>query len=208
MPKTWPLCTGAKLNLGDKVLGEVEKSSFSLWWDGAGRHSPQPLAWEGKSGSRASRNPHLRVPPSSPVRVLQLSRVAAWEYCWGATESLLESDMLSLWDHWPSAPDLATWGLRLSQSLNWREPTMLAYLSPWWMQGISMKSMRRTSTNHRLACASSEEWWNNPMYLGDLRRQLRQNYNKAVADSNSYPIFSNRVADRVLVLRQVWSLCI
>ena len=28
MPKTWPLCTGAKLNLGDRVLGEVEKNSF------------------------------------------------------------------------------------------------------------------------------------------------------------------------------------
>ena len=28
MPKTWPLCTGVKLNLRDRVLGEVEKNSF------------------------------------------------------------------------------------------------------------------------------------------------------------------------------------
>ena len=28
MPKTRPLCTVAKLNLGDRVLGEVEKNSF------------------------------------------------------------------------------------------------------------------------------------------------------------------------------------
>ena len=28
MLKTWPLCTGAKLNFGDRVLGEAEKSSF------------------------------------------------------------------------------------------------------------------------------------------------------------------------------------
>ena len=28
MPKTQPLCTGAELNLGDRVLGEVEKNSF------------------------------------------------------------------------------------------------------------------------------------------------------------------------------------
>ena len=26
--ETWPLCTGAELNLGDKVLGEIEKNSF------------------------------------------------------------------------------------------------------------------------------------------------------------------------------------
>ena len=26
--KTWPLCTGAESNLGDRVLGEVEKNSF------------------------------------------------------------------------------------------------------------------------------------------------------------------------------------
>ena len=91
--------------------------------------------------------------------------------------------MLPLWDRWAAAPNLATWRLRLSQSLNWREPTLLAYLSPPWMQGISMKSIRRTSTNPRLACASSEEWWNNPMYLADLWRQLRQRYNKAVADN-------------------------
>lgn len=28
MLKTWPLCAGAKLNFGDRVLGEAEKSSF------------------------------------------------------------------------------------------------------------------------------------------------------------------------------------
>ena len=28
MPKTWPLFTGAKSNLRDRVLGEVEKNSF------------------------------------------------------------------------------------------------------------------------------------------------------------------------------------
>ena len=28
MPKTQPLCPGAKLNLRDRVLGEVEKKSF------------------------------------------------------------------------------------------------------------------------------------------------------------------------------------
>ena len=28
MPKTQPLCTGAESNLGDRVLGEVEKNSF------------------------------------------------------------------------------------------------------------------------------------------------------------------------------------
>ena len=28
MLKFWPLYTGAKLNLGDRVLGEVEKNSF------------------------------------------------------------------------------------------------------------------------------------------------------------------------------------
>ena len=28
MLKTWPLCTGAKLNFGDRVLSEAEKSSF------------------------------------------------------------------------------------------------------------------------------------------------------------------------------------
>ena len=60
-----------------------------LWWDRARRCSPQLLAWVGKSGSRASRNPRLRVPPSSPVRVLQLRGVAAWDYCSGAVESLL-----------------------------------------------------------------------------------------------------------------------
>ena len=132
-------------------------------------------------GSRAGRNPRLRVPPSSPVS-------AAAERLLGTTaqalqKAFLESDMLSLWDRWPAAPDLATWRLRLSQSLNWREPTLLAYLSPPWMQGISMKSIRRTSTNPRQARASSEEWWNNPIYLGDLWRQLRQSYNRAVADT-------------------------
>ena len=38
MLKTWPLCTGAELNLGDRVLGEVEKNSFIALLD-KGRHS-------------------------------------------------------------------------------------------------------------------------------------------------------------------------
>ena len=61
-----------------------------LWWDRARRHSPQLLAWVGKPGSRDGRNPCLRVQPSSPVTVLQLSGAAAWDYCSGAAESLLE----------------------------------------------------------------------------------------------------------------------
>ena len=28
MLKTWPLCNGAKLNVGDRVLGKIEKNSF------------------------------------------------------------------------------------------------------------------------------------------------------------------------------------
>ena len=28
IPKVWPLCSDAKLNLGDRVLGETEKNSF------------------------------------------------------------------------------------------------------------------------------------------------------------------------------------
>ena len=28
MPKTRPLCTSAESNLGDRVLGEIEKNSF------------------------------------------------------------------------------------------------------------------------------------------------------------------------------------
>ena len=42
---------------------------------------------------------------------------------------------------------------------------------------------QRKYRNPRLACASCEEWGNNPMYLGDLWRQLRQSYNWAVADT-------------------------
>ena len=30
MPKPWPLCTGAELNLRDRVLGEVEKKKKSF----------------------------------------------------------------------------------------------------------------------------------------------------------------------------------
>ena len=45
MPKTQPLCTSAKLNLGDRVLGEEEKDSF-ISLPGEGRHrglmSPKP----------------------------------------------------------------------------------------------------------------------------------------------------------------------
>ena len=45
MLKTWALCTGAELNLGDRVLGEVEKNSF-IALPGKGGHSrllPQNL---------------------------------------------------------------------------------------------------------------------------------------------------------------------
>ena len=38
MLKTGPLCTGAKLNLGDRVLGDVEKNSFIVL-PGKGGHS-------------------------------------------------------------------------------------------------------------------------------------------------------------------------
>ena len=154
-----------------------------LWWDVARRCSPPLLAWGDESGSRAGRIPRLRVPPSS------------WSECCSWAQRLLGTTARALrkpsgiWHvitlaPWPAAPDLATWRLRLSRALNWREPTWLAYLSPPWMQGISMKSIRRTSTKPRLACARSEEWWNNPMYLGDLWRQLRQSYNRAVADTH------------------------
>ena len=37
MLKTWTLCTGAELNLGNRVLGEIEKSFISL--PGKGGHS-------------------------------------------------------------------------------------------------------------------------------------------------------------------------
>ena len=38
MLKAWPLCTGAKLNLGDRALGEVGKNSF-IALPRKGRHS-------------------------------------------------------------------------------------------------------------------------------------------------------------------------
>ena len=38
MPKAQPLCTGAELNLGGRVLGEVEKNSF-VALPGRGGHS-------------------------------------------------------------------------------------------------------------------------------------------------------------------------
>ena len=38
MPKTQPLFTGAESNLGDRVLGEVEKNSF-IALPGKGGHS-------------------------------------------------------------------------------------------------------------------------------------------------------------------------
>ena len=43
MPETWPPCTGAELNFGERVLGEVEKNSF-IALPGKGGHSgPMPL---------------------------------------------------------------------------------------------------------------------------------------------------------------------
>ena len=38
MLKTWPLCTGAELNLRDRVLGEIENNSFTAL-PGKGGHS-------------------------------------------------------------------------------------------------------------------------------------------------------------------------
>ena len=38
MPKTQPLCTSAELNLGDRVLSELEKNSF-IALPGKGGHS-------------------------------------------------------------------------------------------------------------------------------------------------------------------------
>ena len=38
MPKTWPLCTGAELNLRDRILVEVKKNSF-IALPGTGVHS-------------------------------------------------------------------------------------------------------------------------------------------------------------------------
>ena len=52
MPKTQSLCTSAKLYFGDRVLGEVEKNSFTVL-PGKGGHSrlmPSKLCvptWEG-----------------------------------------------------------------------------------------------------------------------------------------------------------------
>ena len=43
MPKTWPLCTGAKSNLGDRVLGEIEKNSFIALPGKGGRSRLAPL---------------------------------------------------------------------------------------------------------------------------------------------------------------------
>lgn len=31
MLKTWPLCTGAKLNLGDRVLDKIEENSLIVF---------------------------------------------------------------------------------------------------------------------------------------------------------------------------------
>ena len=67
MPKTQPLCTGAKSSLGDRVLGEVEKNSF-IALPGKGGHSgPVPsktvcpyLAWGGGFGEEFYSN-GLRV---------------------------------------------------------------------------------------------------------------------------------------------------
>ena len=42
MLKTWPLCTGAKLNFGDRVLGEVENNSFIALPGKAGHISLMP----------------------------------------------------------------------------------------------------------------------------------------------------------------------
>ena len=43
MPKTQPLHTGAKLNLGDRVLGEAEKNSFNVLPGKGGHGGVVPL---------------------------------------------------------------------------------------------------------------------------------------------------------------------
>ena len=43
MPKTWPLCTSAELNLRDRVLGEVEKNSFIALLGKGGHRGRMPL---------------------------------------------------------------------------------------------------------------------------------------------------------------------
>ena len=43
MLKTWPLCTGAESNLGDRVLGEVEKNSFIALPSNGGHSGLVPL---------------------------------------------------------------------------------------------------------------------------------------------------------------------
>ena len=43
MPKAWPLCTSAQLNLGDRVLGEVEKNSFIALPGKGGNSGLMPL---------------------------------------------------------------------------------------------------------------------------------------------------------------------
>ena len=43
MPKSRPLCTGAETNLRDRVLGEVEKNSFTALPDKGGHSGLMPL---------------------------------------------------------------------------------------------------------------------------------------------------------------------
>ena len=120
-----------------------------LWWGGAGRCSPQLLPWMGKSDSRTGRNPRLRVPPSSPVRVLQLSGAATWDYSLCTAESFL-----GIWDV-ITLGQLAScsWlGHMKAQTVPVSElkRTNTSSISLTTMnEGISMKSMRRTSTNPR-----------------------------------------------------------
>lgn len=43
MLKTWPLCTGAKLNLGDRVLDKIEKNSLIVFLGKVGHRGLLPL---------------------------------------------------------------------------------------------------------------------------------------------------------------------
>ena len=68
-------------------LKNMKVPALLVRWGWETLSSPPCLG--GHSGSRADRKSCLRVPLCSPVRVLQLRRAAAWEYCSGTAESLL-----------------------------------------------------------------------------------------------------------------------
>ena len=67
MPKAWPLCTSAESNLGDRVLGEMEKNNF--------------IALPGKGGQRGSRLKKLCVPTWEDLMKGFIAIVQGWG-CW------------------------------------------------------------------------------------------------------------------------------